>query len=61
MPTLPELQTKLADARREVGNLVVIGMRPDLTAGQLEIVRNLERSARAEVTLRKKALDYFKG
>ena len=61
MPTLAELEMKLADVRREVRNLTVMSMRPDLTADQLEHVRLLERAARAEVKLRTKALDYFKG
>ncbi|HEY5379906.1 MAG TPA: hypothetical protein VIJ78_10275 [Pseudolabrys sp.] len=60
MPDLKTLQTKLADARQKVRNLVVIGMRPDLTPEKRELVHNLERSARAEVKLRIKALEYAK-
>jgi hypothetical protein len=37
----------LADARREVRNLTVIGMRPDISADEREIIRQLERSAGA--------------
>jgi hypothetical protein len=60
MLDLKVLQTKLDDARREVRNLIVIGMSPDLTAEKAAVVRQLERSARAEVKLRLKALEYAK-
>ena len=60
MATLQEMEAKLADARREVRNLTVMRMRPDLRPDQLAAVHLLERSARAEVKLRKKALDYEK-
>lgn len=60
MPDLKTLQTKLADARQEVRNLTVIAMHPDLTPEKREIVRQLERSARAEVKCRIKALEYAK-
>jgi hypothetical protein len=60
MPDLKTLQTKLADARQEVRNLTVLGMSPHLTAEKAAVVRNLERSARAEVKLRIKALEYAK-
>lgn len=59
-PELGTLQRRLADARREVSNLIVIAMHPDLTPEKREIVRKLERSARAEVRLRLKALEYAK-
>jgi hypothetical protein len=54
------LQRTLADTRREVRNLTVMGMRPDLSAADRELIRNAERSARAEVKLRIKALQYFR-
>jgi hypothetical protein len=59
-PRLDEalLLKELANTRREVRNLTVMGMRPDLTAKEREIVPLLERSARAEVKLRIKALRY---
>jgi hypothetical protein len=47
-----------APARREVRNLVVLGLRPDLPADRRELIHNAERSARAEVKLRIKALPY---
>jgi hypothetical protein len=52
------LLRKLADTRQEVRNLTVMGMRPDLSEDKRELIRNAERSARAEVKLRIKALRY---
>jgi hypothetical protein len=59
-PRLDEalLERKLANTRQEVRNLTVIGMRPNLSADQRELIHNAERSARAEVKLRIKALRY---
>jgi hypothetical protein len=54
-----QLQRDLADTRQEVRNLTVMGMRPDLSADKRELIRNAERSARAEVRLRIMALQYF--
>jgi hypothetical protein len=59
-PTLAELQTKLDSVRREVRNLTVMGMDPNQTTEQTALVKELERSARAEQRLRKMALDYAK-
>ena len=59
-PTLAELQTKLDSVRREVRNLTVMGMDPNQTTEQAALVKELERSARAEQRLRKMALDYAK-
>jgi hypothetical protein len=58
MPDLATLRLKLADARQEVRNLTVMAMRPDLSPARAELLRNAERSARAEVKLRVKALRY---
>jgi hypothetical protein len=59
-PRLDEalLQRELANTRQIVRNLTVMGMRPDLSAKEREIVPLLERSARAELKLRIKALEY---
>ena len=59
-PRLDEalLLRELADSRREVRNLTVMGMRPDVSADQREIIHNLERSARAQVKMGIKALQY---
>jgi hypothetical protein len=60
MRDLPTLERELRDARQEVRNLQVLAMRPGLSAEKLELLRNLERSARAEVKLRLKAVAYAK-
>ena len=61
MRDLQTLRQKLKDARQEVRNLTVMAMRPDLTPEKAELVRNLERSARAVAKLRLKALRYAEG
>lgn len=58
MPDSKELRQKLKDASQEVRNLSVIAMRPGHSQEKLETLKQLERSARAEVSLRKKALDH---
>ena len=60
IPTLAELLTKLDSVRREVHNLTVMGMDPNQTTEQAALVKELERSARAEQRLRKMALYYAK-
>ncbi len=60
IPTLAYLQTKLESVRREVRNLTVMGMDPNQTTEQAALVKELERSERAEQRLRKMALDYAK-
>jgi hypothetical protein len=59
-PRLDEalLLRELADDRREVRNLTVISMRPDVSADQREIIRLLDRSARARVKMGIMALRY---
>jgi type II secretory pathway component PulM len=59
-PTLADLQTKLDSVRREVRNLTVMGMDPNQTTEQAALIKELERSARAEQRIRKMALDYAK-
>jgi len=46
--------------RREVRNLTVMSMDPNQSPEQAALIKELERSARAEQRLRKKALDYAK-
>jgi hypothetical protein len=58
--TEAQLLRELADTRREIRNLIVIGMRPDLPEDQRELINNLERSARAQVKLLLKALTYHR-
>jgi hypothetical protein len=59
-PDLEEHEGKLKGARREVRNLQVMQMRPGWAAEQLTHLADLERSARAEVKLRLRALAYAK-
>jgi hypothetical protein len=58
MHDLNALRRKIASVRQEVRNLTVMGMRPDLQPHQAELIRNLERSARAEVKGRQAHLDH---
>src|SRR5262245_48422996 len=60
MPTLADLQAKLDSVRREVRNLTVMGMDPSQPPDQVALIKELERSARAEMRLRTKALEYAK-
>ena len=60
IPTLADLQTKLDSVRREVRNLTVMSMDPNQTTQQVALIRQLERSARAEARLRFMALEYSK-
>jgi hypothetical protein len=59
-PRLDEarLRQKLEDARRKVRRFTIGGMRPNLSAGARELAVNMERSARAELKLRFKALQW---
>ena len=56
MPAIKELERNIECCRRAIRNLVVMGMNPSQTPDQLELIRNLERSARAELRLRVTAL-----
>jgi hypothetical protein len=58
IPTLAELQAKLDSVRREVRNLTVMGMDPKQTPEQAALIKELERSARAEMRLRTMALEH---
>jgi hypothetical protein len=60
-PTLAELQAKLDSVRREIRNLTVMGMDPSQPPDQAALIKQLERSARAEMRLRTMALEYAKG
>src|SRR5262245_58181799 len=59
-PTLAELQTKLDSVRREVRNLTVMGLDPSQPPDQAALIKELERSARAETRLRIMALEHAK-
>ena len=60
MPDLPALERKLKDARQEVRNLQVMQMHPGQPPDKLVLLKELERSARAEVKLRLKAIEHEK-
>ena len=60
-PTLAELQAKLDSVRREVRNLMVMGLDPSQPPDQAALIKELERSARAETRLRTMALEHAKG
>ena len=57
-PDLATLERKLKGVRQEVRNLQVMQMHPGRSAEDLRNLADLERSARAEVKLRVKALAY---
>jgi hypothetical protein len=61
-PPLDEarLEMKLAGARQRVRNLIVLGMRPGLSAEMREVVRRLETSTRAEVRVHIRVLGRFR-
>ena len=60
MPDLETHERELKNTRQEVRNLQVLQMRPGQSADQLRHLADLERSARAEVKLRQKALAHEK-
>jgi hypothetical protein len=57
---LQDLERELKGVRQEVRSLQVMQMRPGQSARKLRFLADLERSARAEVKLRLKALEYAK-
>jgi hypothetical protein len=58
MPDLQELMQELSEARQEVKNLTVMGIRPDPQPHEAELARNLERHARVKVKLALKAIQH---
>jgi hypothetical protein len=54
----PDLATQ-ENTRQEVRNLQVLQMRPGQSAEKLALLADLERSARAELKLRLKAIKYY--
>src|SRR5262245_36803149 len=56
--TLAKLQTELDSVRREVRNLTVMGLDPGQPPDQAALIKELERSARAEMRLRTMAFAY---
>ena len=58
---LAALQTALESVLREVRNLTVMSLDPGQTPDQTALIKELERSARAEMRLRTMALEHAKG
>jgi len=59
MPDLKTLQQEMQDCRQEIRNLTIMGMKPRLTREKKALLQDLERSARAELKLRHKAICYL--
>jgi hypothetical protein len=57
MPDLKTMQQEMQNCRQEIRNLT--GTRPDLTREKKALLHELERSARAELKLRYKAIEYY--
>jgi hypothetical protein len=60
MTDLKQAEQELKNVRQEVRNLTVMGMRPNLLPAEVELVKNLERSARAEAKLRRRYVAWLK-
>jgi hypothetical protein len=58
MPDLKALERKLREVRKEVENLTVLTLDPSHPPAKRALLKELELSARAEVKLRRKALDH---
>jgi hypothetical protein len=59
MPDLKTMQQEMQNCRQEVRNLTIMGMKPGLTPEKKALLFELERSARAELKLRHKAIKYY--
>ncbi len=59
MPDLKTMQRKMQNCRQEIRKLTIMGMKPGLTPEKKAFLHDLERSARAELKLRHKALEYY--
>lgn len=57
-PRVADAQRKLDQARQRAQRFAELAVQPGIRAAQRETFRNQELSARAEVTLRQKALDF---
>ena len=62
MPEMPDLKTQqreMQNTRQEIRNPTIMGMKPGLTPEKKALLLDLERSARAELKLRHKAIEYY--
>jgi hypothetical protein len=57
-PDMDALQRALANVRQELHNLQVMSLRPGQSPERLEMLHKLEVSCRAEVKLRRRAIEY---
>ena len=55
---MPLLRQQVASVRQEIRNLVMMVMKPGLPLAQVKLIHELERSCRAELKLRLKALEH---
>jgi hypothetical protein len=58
VPDVKTMQAELDNARQEVRNLQIMQLNPGLSPEEREMYRVLERSARASVKLRRRAIEY---
>lgn len=58
IPDLKTQQREMQNCRQEIRNLTIMGMKPGLTPEKKAFLHDLERSARAELKLRHKAIEY---
>ena len=58
---LADAEAKEQETRLRVRNLVIAGMRNDLPPAARRVVHNPERSARAELKLRVRAVEFLRG
>ena len=56
MPDVVVYEERLASCTREIANLSRMALDPNQPPDQLDLIRNLERSARAELRLREMVL-----
>jgi hypothetical protein len=52
IPDLKTMQREMQNCRQVIRNLIVMGMKPDLTLEKKAFLHDLERSVRAELKLR---------
>lgn len=57
-PDMDTLQRALKAARQELHNLQIMQMRPGQNAKKLDLLHRFERSCRAEIKLRLRAIEY---
>jgi hypothetical protein len=61
MPDMETLHRELKAARQELHNLQVLQLQPGKSPERLEMLHQFERSCRAEIKLRLRAIEYQRG